>query len=72
MSYWTKQKILKAAWYVLLAFVYVNFILLEVCPALYPAWIRTSLKTIGLVILAFGLVCYVVYAFKKHRNNKKR
>ena len=71
MSWWTKQKILKAIMYVLLAFVFVNCFLFEIKPTLYPEWLRNGIEILGLFIIIFWFIWCIVHLFKKHKNKKK-
>ena len=72
MSWWTKQKILKVIMYVLLAFVFINCFLFEICPTLYPEWLRDGVGITGLFINAFWFIWCIVYIIKKDRNKKKK
>ena len=72
MSWWTKQKILKVIMYVLLAFVFINCFLFEICPTLYPEWLRDGVGITGLFIIPFWFIWCIVYLIKKNRNNKKK
>ena len=71
MSWWTKQRILKAIMYILLAFVFVNCFIFEIKPTLYPEWLRNGIGISGLFIIIFWFVSCIVYLIKKHKNKKK-
>ena len=71
MNWWTKQKILNAIMYILLAFVFVNSFIFEIKPTLYPEWLRNGIGISGLFIIIFWFVWCIVYLIKKHKNKKK-
>ena len=70
MSWWTKQKILKVIMYILLAFVFVNCFLFEICPTLYPEWLRDGIGFTSLFIIVFWFIWCIVYLIKKHKKKK--
>ncbi len=72
MSWWTKQKILKVIMYVLLAFVFINCFLFEICPTIYPDWLRDGIGITGLFVIAFWFIWCIVYLIKKNKNKKKK
>ena len=70
MRWWTKQKIIKSVIYLLMAFVFINSFLFELCPTLYPEWLRNIVEFSSLIIIIFWFVWCITYLIKKHKNRK--
>ncbi len=72
MKHWTRLKILKVILYILLAFVFINCLLFELRPTLYPEWLREGIGFGGLLIIFFWfIVCIINLVNKIKKNNKK-
>ena len=68
MSWWAKQKILKIILYTLWAIVFVNGILFEICPTIYPEWLRNGFVFAGLLIMIGFVIWRIVYLIIKCKN----
>ncbi len=67
---WSKGRIITAIIYVLSAVVYLNCLLLELWPSLYPKWVRDVTGWLSLVILLLWFAWCIVTVIKKYKNRK--
>ena len=70
MSCWTKHKIVKVLVYILFAIYFINCIIFEFYPTLYPEWFREGVGVFGIFIILFWLIYCIVYLVKERKNKK--